>query len=106
MYAVKLCLQMAKVLRASPGCCVTDYRLASAAKCARSGHFARLHAFVMRKMLSNFNNYRTGNSVPFIWHYPKGIALQMLKYTNLLPYLWPIGFYAKTSVMILLMDHS
>jgi hypothetical protein len=60
----------------------------------------------MRKMLSNFNNYRTGNSVPFIWHYPRGIALQMLKYTDLLPYLWPIGFYAKTSVMILLMDHS
>jgi len=60
----------------------------------------------LRKMLSNFNNYRTGNSVPFIWHYPKGIALLMLKYTNLLPYLWPIGFYAKTSVMILLMDHS
>ena len=37
---------------------------------------------------------------------PGGIDLQMLKYTNLLPYPWPIGFYAKTSVMILLMGHS
>ena len=71
-----------------------------------AGILIRLYAFVMRKMLSNFNNYRTGDSVPFIWHYPRGVVLQMLKYTNLLPYLWPIGFYAKTSVMSLPMDHS
>ena len=61
---------------------------------------------VLRNLLSNSNNYHTGNPALFIRHDSGGIAIQMLKYIDFPPYLWPIGFYAKTSVMILPMGHS